>query len=906
MGLMVHKQSTRTLLFILLLVCAAVFAASALAEQVPDAASYYVFIRGGNEEDFAGSLPSVLNAFGFLHPDYANVTLHIYKVPEFNQRTDNCIELYSGAAGTQESLVQIQASLAGLESTEQSMAGTAAATILEGAKAEGGKVIFVGRFNTDAINGFKSRWTPLVRDMEYVLLNSNQHQISADANSILIRNDDIPGTVMDLYRKMCTNRYDQVIEQQATAENAYGAAIPDNARQIRILAPANTYYIPEEAFYTDQQMTLVTVNTQGSEYKLELEDNGAEKKLCISTVYDPYHLVGVALEESKDSYTMSDTIRVKAAVESRSDQAKFTFVPEEWDISTVLSQEGKEPITVPMIWGESAYVSDISLRDKSGQYSLTVLASSKVHPWISLSSEAGQINVNNKAPSMKKGAEETVQLVIWLDDPLQNEYKTTIPVKDWFTDDGPAEDIAFKMKEKVPWAEIRNGELHILTDQMGEEAAETLHISAVDAAQTTSKKALTLDVSGFSVFKHICEAQTKLTVTGEEGGEFHKDTPVKMEAEFDFPEIMKSYLDLLAEKGKLDQFVGMLKGEFALDDETLDADMEPAEKDGMPMLRFKAISNTVRETGDHTVSFKVLIPERENYAVTSAEKGFIVADRVPTIKAEAYAGTLQKEIPGPLILNKDLPVSESEVRIKLDELMNTEVNDVITVKISGNEEMNLYRTDGEYIFTDAPGEDYEKTDGIVWDTREDAPTLVMRSAKHGEWTADIKVTDNGNNEANGSPLTVSVKNRFHDEDLLIIIALAVICVIVLIILIAILHQILKPAYKENDILQVGINSYSADIPLQGWKKKGFTLREVLIYSGVPVIGDLPVKALDKVELTAGGRKRRLVIRNTKKAGLEVKVKGVLQGSNKVYLVSNEQAEIAMNEQETITLRMLDE
>ncbi len=907
MGLMAHQKSFRVVLVILLLICAAVFAMPSMAEQASDTAGYYVFIRMGNEADYAGSLPSILNAFGFLHPDYANVMVHIYKVPSFNQRTDNCIELYSGTAGTRESLAQIQSALANLVSTEQSVAGVAAPAIMETVKAEGGKVLFVGSFNTDSINEMKSKWIPLVREIPYAVLNSNQHQIGAAANSILIRNDDIPATVMDLYRMMCANQYDQTVELQATTENAYEAAKPENTRQIRILAPANSYYAPEEAFYTDQQMVLITVEPQSEQYKIELEDNGAEKKIYVSTVYDPYHLNGIALEEQKDSYTMSDRITVKAAVESRPGQTLFTFVPEEWSFSTVLRQEGKEETVLPMTWNGTAFEADISLRDKSGEYDLAVKASNVIRPWADLTGEAGRINVSNGAPLMKADAEENKRIIIWLDDPLHNEYETVVPVRDWFTDDGPAEDLTFTLAEDVPWAEIRDGELHILTDKMGEEASGILQVSATDATQLTSSRSLKVDVSGYSVSKHMPETRASIRISGEEDGAFHKDTPVQIETELIFPDIMKPYMDLLSEKGTLDEFLGMIKAAFTVNEETLDVNGEKTEQNDMPGLRYQTTYEKVRDTGLYTVAFKAVIPEMNELTVSETDTGLSIVDRIPTLNTEGYTETIQKEIPGPLILNKDLPASEGELSIDLGKLINTEVNDVITVKLAGKEGMELFRTDSGYYYTDKPEDGWEKTDGIVWDSREEAPKLTMRSSAHGEWSTEIRVTDDGDNEAKGSPLKVTVKNRFRNEDLLITIALAVIGVIVLLIILAILHQILKPAYYENDVLQVSMNNYSAEIPLQSWKKKGFTLRELLVYSGVPAIGALPAKAMEKVELRAGGKKRRMVIRNAKKTDLQVKVDGVLQGGNRIYLESsNNKAEIVLNEQETITLRMLDE
>ena len=221
---MVHQKSFRAIIIILLLVCTAVFAGSSLAEQPTDQADYYIFIASGNEAGFADYLPDIFNAFSFLHPDYVEVKLHIYQAPEFNRRTDNCIELYSGAAGTPDSFNRIKTALSKLGSKGQNGAVKAADQILKGAGSKNAKVIFAGSFNIDGVNQLKTRWLPLAKSRSYAVLNSNEAQRGSVPGTVLIRSD-VPGTVKDLFDQLCKSTFDQKVTAETTKANEYSTGM---------------------------------------------------------------------------------------------------------------------------------------------------------------------------------------------------------------------------------------------------------------------------------------------------------------------------------------------------------------------------------------------------------------------------------------------------------------------------------------------------------------------------------------------------------------------------------------------------------------------------------------------------------------------------------------------------------
>ena len=904
---MAHQKSFRAVLLILLLVYAAVFAVSSFAEQLPDQVSYYIFISSGNEADFAAYLPDVFNAFSFLHPDYVEVKLNIYQAPEFNRRTDNCIELFSGTVGGQDGFARIKSALANLGSTEQSGMVMAAEQILQEVGRQNAKVVFAGSFNMNGVSYLKSKWVPLTNGQPYAVLNSNEAQRAAVPGTILIRND-VPGMAKDLYDQLCKNDYDQMIITEATTANEFSALIDSNVRKIRILASSNTYYGSNEPVYTDGMITLIDIPAEAGQYKLELEDNGQEKKIVINTVYQPFHLGASSLEGQKEAYTMSDQIMVTTVIEAREGQIIDSFVPEDWNVKLIMTQEDKDPIAFDMNWDGTAFTYPLALRDKSGTYNLSVEADNRTRFWLRLPGEIGQISVKNDPPVMVEGTENSKDIVIWADDPLQNENETTVTLRERFADDGPAEDIGFRLEESVSWAEIQSGMLLLHPEQMSEEASGTLKVAAFDAGGLVSAEAFTINATYYSVEKKIENVAVKMTLTGEENGEFHRDTPVKMNVILSFPETLKPYLELLAGKETLNTFLEMIKAEITVNGETIPVEATKTEDGSMPELQYELIYDKVRPSGEYTVAFRAVLPEMGDKTVAETEKSLSVIDQVPTLNLDLIAASSEKEIPGPLFLNRDIQVADSETTVDIGNLVNNEINDIITVAVSSDREgMELYLTETGYYFTDEPEENWEKVDQIIWDTNEVAPALVMRSAKHGKWNVGIDIKDDKENQATGSPLLLEIKNRFHDEELLIIIALSIIGIILLLIIIAIVHQILKPVYTENDILQVSMNSYSSEIVLQSWKKKGMTLRELLIYSAVPVIGMLPEKALDKVELRAGGKKRRLVIRNAKSAGLQINLDDSLQSSNKICLESsNNKAEIILNEQESVFLKMLDE
>ena len=99
-----------------------------------------------------------------------------------------------------------------------------------------------------------------------------------------------------LNQMLCKNDYDQMIITEATTANEFSALIDSNVRKIRILASSNTYYGSNEPVYTDGMITLIDIPAEAGQYKLELEDNGQEKKIVINTVYQPFHLGASSLE----------------------------------------------------------------------------------------------------------------------------------------------------------------------------------------------------------------------------------------------------------------------------------------------------------------------------------------------------------------------------------------------------------------------------------------------------------------------------------------------------------------------------------------------------------------------------------------------------------------------------------
>lgn len=909
---MIQKKRICNILAILVCFCILITGIAASSAETSSAQEdVYVLVRNTAamvDYDPQDIIPDCLTAIQFLYPDYIDVVWHVYKMADFKNPTGNsCVELFSGSLDGADSRERLKQSLATLGDPDRS--GVSIARIMEMQAGNNGSIVFVGDFNSENMGTLRSKWIPELKDAQYVILNANT-KVKAEQDIITINGNDLLTAVQSAYLYFNKDRFDQNITEENLTGIDYAGTVDEDARAVRLLTPSHTYYGNKDLYYSSEKMTLIEVEQGAKEYKLELEDNGKAKRILINTIYDPFTIISAEIPEIKDQYTMNDAISFVCTIGARGGQTIKPFIPEEWQVNAVIIDSNGEKHKEPMNWNGSLFECKYSLRDDSGQFKAEIEAKNTRETWIGLTADIGSFTVSNNPPTLnQKADEEQKKLTIWADEPLHLENQTEVALDYFFQDDGPKEDLTYEAEGDIPaWVKIEGNKLIVDTEQIDKSAS--IKIIAKDKGNQASSDKLEIRIDYYPVKALMEGTEAILTINGNDDGRIYRDSKIDLTADVHFPGTVQPYWDYLTEKGRLNEFVDKIIGEFLLGGEKLTAIADTVQLEGKndiePLqIRLTQISDRLRDPGETEVSFTATIPD-QTYTLAKVEDKIDVLNKAPAVISGIVDESYNKEIPGPLILNKEIPTEAHEINIDLSALINPEVSEEITVDLSSGQDIKLYVQDGEYYFTDEPTDDMKEAEMLIWQTKEKAPVLHISSGKHGEYEVKVSIKDEREIEAKNSPLNIRISNKYHDEETLIIIVAVIAGVILLLILFCILKQVLKPKFKEKDILTVGVDKYNQQIPLQSWGKKSLTLRDLLIYSGVPVIGELPVKALDKVEFKAGGKRKPLAILNAQKTGLEVKVDGAVQYNNKIGLTTDNTAELKMNENETITIKITEE
>ena len=894
---------------ILVLVCLLTAAVTGTAETGNDQVEIYVLIRNAeNTSDFDTRefVPDYLDALQYMYPDYIDVIFHIYKITDLrNPSRNSCVEILSGNLMEEGIRGRLQEVLSTLGAQDKS--GVPMESVYESANATNSKILFIGNFNSDNLGQLIGKWIGTLQEKQYLILNQNTYKPkNSNAQLIPLIKNDVLSMAKDTYLFFNADLYDQSITEEDPTGNEFSGSIPSDVRKTRIIASPKTYYGTNEPHLSTDNVSLLEIPLDTSEYKLELEDNGVTKRVIINTIYQPFHIKRAELMDPKEQYYMSDVVSFECEIEAREGQSIQHFEPSEWLVNTVITTEDGKEETTEMTWNGTSFTCEKALRNASGIYQYKITAQNKTKGWLSLNSEAGSLTVLNEAPVLKTETDEgSREYVIWADDPMKLENPGEIVLSQFFEDDGPLEDLKYQIEGDTPdWIRIENDKIIIDADKADSEAQ--LKIRATDAGELYCSNLLRIQIKYFPINKLMDNAVVKLTLGGDDEGNFFRDSDIQMEGIIELPETLRLYWDTLAEQNLQNSFVEQITGQFRFADEKLPAigEIVKAEENSYEPIRIRYTQHyaKLKDPGEVTVVFEAYKPQDKG-VLASAEQTIDILNVAASVNVDKIDKEVAKEFPGPLFLNPDIPAEDHVYMIDLKQVIEPEVSEEIYVELTGNEKFSLSAKDNEYFYTDELTDGAKNVERITWKTTEEAPVLYISSKTRGECDIRISVTDERGIEAKGSPVELHFMNSYHNEKMLVMIAAIVAGCIVLLIIFAILHQLLKPKFKEDDILNITCGQKENVIPLQSWGKKPLTLRDVLIYSGAPVYGKLDVKAPDKVELKAGRGKTPIVIKNAKSNGLAIKVDGADQYNNKIKLEKEKTAEIKLNEQNTIKLCM---
>ncbi len=582
-------------------------------------------------------------------------------------------------------------------------------------------------------------------------------------------------------------------------------------------------------------------------------------------------------EEPPGGYEKNDIITVHASIKKSEVALPDDAEEDGWQV-TVLSDE--QMSVCQMTVEEEAYTGTFSL-DKKGEYHLSAVAS--LGDWKLGPVTVGEIRITNVAPTWVGEMPENI--VLWKNSPVDlDQSGSTLYKLDTLFSDDAARPLSFTV-QTMPKTEgilINENRLEIDPDQMTA-GSYSMEITAQDDENMSKSHTVQLECHDvLALLKQEDMFSAQVNIQQEEP--FYKDSPMTARMEVTCGVEIKEYAQQLS-----DESLALFRKNFSASFAGIDGiESEPAE------LTFEA-------DGKITVSKEIPVPRlADNYTINgilsiknreddiTGSVSFAIENRTPGL-TQFKEGSTTLLIPGPLFLNQDMKTERYDIPV--EQMIEAEVLDVLSIRFQGmNNGHFVQQEDGSWLYTDA---EEPASDGTViqWIYGETFPGLKIQAVHHGQYQMTMIVEDDDGASAEAD---IILKTEFKDEKMLLMIAIGVAALIVLLILIIVIWQLTKPSYREDDILHLETNGVKHEVHVEDWKKKGITLRELLIYSGAPLMGDVNMKVCDKIFFMPG-RKRKNILCTVKNEAadnaLQVWLYNTAQHDKKVKVPFGEELEI---------------
>ena len=893
------------LLLVLFLLC---FCTAAEATSDKQTVVCYILIDNVSDETFnpQDTLPEILKGFSFLLPDQAEVSYQVYRIINTEYPFKAATQFEFLFRGFLRENNELQTFAENLKTIGKQPGDGARFTIadLAGEVAENAesRILYIGSLTQKKVDSLETNYVKKFPEIPYCIFNTNSSKaLKSGANCKDVNLDDTVSAVKTMYEALAAPYYDQEITDYHTKENRIGFSLKEDGREIKVVAPVNTYDGTNPPDYTGTRLNLIVMEPGKTQYELDLEENGTEKTIVVSEVFQPFVFEEISTLQA--GYTMKDTLEINGRIKIRDpEKTPYIFKAEDWSVSLQVGTENLQPIT-PEEDGSFAFTKELR-SNEGGDYSVLLEARNNNASWMNITGyEVGTVKVSNNAPKIV-GEETRKEITIWRNGPIPLSNETITELEPLFSDDGPKEDLTFSLNEGAPdWIWINDQKQLVIDDNLIDNSA-SVQVTATDKAKLSSS-AYSFEVIYHNADKLLEGANAEILLTGKEGDDtFHRDSTVRAEVVLTLPEGATTYLDALDHRGAgafVDALTGMLKLE---DQEPIALALKAVEDNPLKYTDAKEYQQFWKSESDcYSFQFRVYLSGKEEpYAEADAK--LEITDQIPVVLTEKVETPYKREAKGPWILYQDLPQEDREIKFSVADLLQTEIADIITINVSSEAGMKLTQTgEKEFCLTDEEIPEAEEVEGIIWNTKDESPVLRMWNSERKDWKVTLEIRDDKNNTAKGSPLEIVIFNRYHNENLMIMIAAGILALIVLLILIAVIHQIRKPKFTESVVMEVSCENYSSQIPLKSWGKKELSLLDLLRYSGVPLVGFLDGKKLSKVLLKAGRKDKKVVLSGTRKVGLSVRVDESIKDSNKIVMYQDTKVEIELQNQEQEQIRL---
>ena len=585
----------------------------------------------------------------------------------------------------------------------------------------------------------------------------------------------------------------------------------------------------------------------------------------------------IASAEPQGGYGKSNPITVHAHINRSEIALPEGIETDGWQVS-VLSDEST-PVC-QMTAEETMYTGEFFL-DQEGVCHLSVVAT--LGDWQLGPVAVGEVRITNVAPVWLGVIPD--RIVLWNNNPVDLDQSkfTMLNLEELFSDDA-ARPLAYTV-QMTPETEgiLKNGNrLEINPDQMTA-GSYSLEITAQDdegMSETHTVQVVCHDVLTLLNQEDMFTAQVSIQQTAP----FHKDSPLTARMEVTCGDEILEYVRQLS-----DESLASFRKNFSLSFAGIDGiESGPAELvfEENGTISGSAEVPAPRPAGDYTIRGTLSITNKKDDI--TGDTSVTIANKPPElISTNKMSPTLL--IPGPLFLNQDIKAESYDIPV--DQMIRTEVLDVLSIRFCGmNNGHFVEQEDGSWLYTDAEEPASDRTE-IKWEDGKPFPGLKVEAAHHGQYQMTMIVEDD-NGESVEIP--ISLKTEYKDEQTLLMIAIGAASLIALLILILIIRQLTKPKYRENDVLNVEANGVKHEVHVEDWKKKGITLRELLIYSGAPLLGEVNMKVCDKILFMPGRIHKNILctVKNGAPANaLQIWMYNTAQHGKKVNVPSGEEVEI---------------
>ncbi len=676
---------------------------------------------------------------------------------------------------------------------------------------------------------------------------------------------------------------------------------------------------------------LVVDATQMTEKEVTVHLEAMDTENGISEAKQPIRIIRYSLDDlyqldtegnsfRADGYAKGTPMDIQAILKVSEEIALPEAVNQgEWTLTAyILQEDGTVAKEQEMKEQEGVYRTDESFSEsRKGNYTLKLSAVNS-NGWVLDAVKLGEVKINNEDPVWNGEPLPKITLLKNMPVEVDQSALCTVSLKDRFSDDG-SDSLDYSLVQTVNGVKREETTITLIPNDMAT-GTQTLTVTASDkegGSGSTSFNVKVIDIGELLKSKDAFSLSTEI----DQSETYYKNSELSVTTVLTQQnEDVKYYLSMLNDE----QCGEFLKGisfrttggvvaepETTLKESAEEAKIEPETmlkdvKEAVTELKEKGTvmasysMPNPRATGSYQMMTQAFVFDSEN-AAASDSINLKIENR--ELKQATHLAIDEKLlIPGPLFLNAGK--TPDQYPVELEELLETEPLDVLQIQLSGLNGGKMVKEGDYWLYTDSKEVTEQENQLVFWDvgTQEEpakAPEIFIMPTKHGSYQIKMIATDDGDSEVT-VPMHFTVE--YPDEKNILIIAAAVAGLIVLLIAALIIHQKMKPAYLPGSRMQVSLSGIETDVQTGEWKKDSPTLRDLLIFSGAPINGDISMKACDNVTFEPGKAGRGCIIHNGAPAeALEIWMGGAHQTDRNIHVSDGVPVEIHFSDGTVIAL-----